>query len=126
MWLLVLLALNLNAVEIIPENQKPVIVMRGHYDSSIQNVFPPSEYRYYDKAAEREELLADGYLPPLERDALFRKLNFETKIQQLDQMDKDMLVMGARVYTAAQLKKQYPMLSLPELQRLRVEVRKIK
>lgn len=130
MWILTLLALNFyvaaSDTKAIPETQKPWISMRGFYNSSIQNEFPRSKYRYYDKAEERKHFDADGYLPPLERDALFRKLNLETKLQQLDQMDKDMLVMGAHVYTAAELKKQYPMLSLADLQRLRVAVRKSK
>lgn len=106
--------------------EKPVVFFRGSYNSDIKNVFPPDKFQYDDRESRRERWLRDGYLMPSERDALFRKLSIETKLSQLDQMDKDMLVMGARVYTPRELHKQYPMLTLGEVTKLKREVEKIK
>lgn len=67
-----------------------------------------------------------GYLPPDERDALYRKLGIETKISAMDELDKDMLMLGARAYSVRELKSSYPMLSEKQLRQLKVEMGKVK
>ncbi|MBX3022071.1 MAG: hypothetical protein KF799_10390 [Bdellovibrionales bacterium] len=126
MWTVVFF-LSLVASATSPDPSKPTIWVDGYTNAEIQNYFPANDYNYVSKTSQRRaQWEDDGYLPPLERDSLFRKLGIETKLQALDQMDKDMLVMGAREYTVPQLHKQYPMLSLGELRRLKREVEKIK
>lgn len=75
-----------------------------------------------DARAERRA----GYLPPDERDALYRKLGIETKISAMDEFDKDMLMLGARAYSVLELKASYPMLSENQLRRLKTEMGKVK
>jgi hypothetical protein len=104
---------------------RPVIWTKGFY-GALKARFPASQFEYLDPQTRRKDLLKQGYLQPLERDALFRKLNLETKLQQMDEMDKDMLVMGAKFYSVPELVKQYPMLSGSQLRRLKTEVEKIK
>lgn len=107
--------------------KKPTIWMNGPVNSEMQKHFSDKDVNFVTPEIERKVAWErDGYLKPLERDALFRKVDIETKLGKLDQMDKDMLVMGAKVYTPKQLHKQYPMLSLTDLQRLKKEVEKIK
>jgi hypothetical protein len=104
---------------------RPVIWTKGFY-GSLKARFPSSQFDYLDPETRRKDLLEQGYLQPSERDALFRKLNLETKLQQMDELDKDMLVMGAKAYSVPELVKQYPMLSGKQLRRLKTEVEKIK
>ena len=67
-----------------------------------------------------------GYLPPDERDALYRKLGIETKISAMDEFDKDMLMLSSRAYSVRELKVSYPMLSEGQLRRLKTEMGKVK
>ena len=72
--------------------------------------------------AEREA----GYLPPPERDSMFRKIGIETRVNGMDEFEKDMLMMGARVYTVRELKSEYPMLSEKQIKKLKAEMGKVK
>jgi hypothetical protein len=62
------------------------------------------------------------YLPPRERNALFRKVGIETKVARMDEFDKDMLVMSAREYSVRELRADFPMLSEAQLTKLKAEV----
>lgn len=122
--LIAFFSIHVHATDV--DGAKPFIWTRGNYDY-LKTRLPANTFRFEDpQAARRRRFDEDGYLPPLERDALFRKLNLETKLQSMDELDKDMLVMGAKAYTVPELAKQYPMLSLRQLRRLKSEVEKFK
>jgi hypothetical protein len=107
------------------DQMRPTIWTKGFY-GPLKARFPASQFNYLDHETMRKELLVQGYLMPHERDALFRKLNLDTKLKKMDEMDKDMLVMGAKAYTVPELVKQYTMLTGAQLRRLKTEVEKIK
>lgn len=67
-----------------------------------------------------------GYLPPDERDALYRKLGIETKVSAMDEFEKDMLMLSARAYNVRELKASYPMLNERQLKQLKTEMGKVK
>lgn len=104
---------------------KPVVWTSG-FPSSAAEYFPPDKYQVLNREVQNEDMAHDGYLPPHRRDALFRKVGIETRIGALDELDKDMLVMGARSYSVAELKKQYPMLTQRQLTALKREIGRLK
>ena len=93
--------------------------------SAVRKFFPADKYRMMDAEAEAKELDESGYLKPHVRAALFHKLNLEESVQGLDDMDKDMLVMGARFETLESLKKHFRMLNEAQLKSLQHEVREM-
>lgn len=72
---------------------------------------------------EAAQFKKSGYIPPHERNALFRRLGMEMALIKMDEFDKDVLVMAAREYTVRELKSEYPMLSELQLRRLKDAVR---
>ena len=107
------------------KNVKPLIWTSGHYNS-LKGVFSPKEYDFMDRETKARELHEQGFLRPTERDSIFRKLKLESKLTQLDDLDKDLLVANARYYSVAELRKQYPMLTFQQLRQLKAEVERIK
>src|SRR5438128_1112912 len=77
---------------------------------AVRKFFPPEQYLMLDSAAEAKELEDQGYVQPRERAALFHKLQIEEALENLDDLDKDILVMGARFEPLETLKKHFPML----------------
>jgi hypothetical protein len=104
---------------------KPFLWTRGNIEF-LKTRLPAGMFQYEDTAAERRRDLDEGYLPPRERDALFRRLSLETKLKGMDELDKDMLIMGAKSYTVPELVKQYPMLNSAQLRRLKTAVENYK
>ena len=107
------------------KRQKPLIWTSGNYNS-VKQVFPPSQYDFMDMESENRERREQGLLLPQERDALFRKLNLDTKLAQMDDLDKDLLVASVRYYSVSELAKMYPMLTPGQLNRLKAAVERIK
>ena len=72
---------------------------------------------------------AEGYLNPDRRDAVFKKLGLESALKSYDDLDKDMLVMGVRDSSPAelaQMRTKYKTLTLKQLTQLRAAVRTAK
>lgn len=108
--------------------ERPAVTVwtRGNV-KQVRNMFAPGvNVKVLDAQAERERDRDSGYVPPGERNALFRKVGIETKVAKMDELDKDMLVMGAREYSVREMRAQYPMLSEGEIKRLRNELGKRK
>lgn len=103
------------------DSDLPVVRTRGDAEY-LKARMPAEQFNVQTPDEERRLLLEQGYIMPRERDALFRKLNLDTKLKKFDEMDKDMLVMDAKAYTLPELIKQYPMLNTTVLKRLKTEV----
>jgi hypothetical protein len=101
----------------------PQAVVWARDPDAIRKFFPPDKYKMLDAEAEAKDLEESGYLTPRKRDALFHKLNLEERVSELDEMDKDILVMDARFEDVAAMKKHHPQFTSLELQKLHDEVR---
>jgi|GEM_PF-7063992 len=99
---------------------------RGSVESAKALFGPEANVRVLSAETERARERKDGFLPPRERDAVFRKVGIETKIQSMDDFEKDLLMMSAREYTIRELRSDYPMLNETQLKRLQREMKKIK
>ncbi len=111
-----------------PVEQKPTVTVwtAGSIDSAKAMFAPNTNVRVLSAATEKQRELKAGYLPPHERDLLFRKIGIETGVSGMDEFDKDVLMMSAREYTLRELVSDFPMLSEAQLKRLRDEMRKVK
>ena len=87
-----------------------------------QKHFKGKNYRMLDVNEENRQFAEDGYVPPRERAALFHKLKLEDATAAMDDMDKDMLVMGAKFMKVEKLEKIYPHLTHDQLTKLSREV----
>lgn len=95
--------------------------------SSARALFAPgTNVKVLGREDEEARERKSGFLPPAERDAVFRKIGIETKISSMDEFDRDMLMLSAREYTVRELRADYPMLSENELSRLKSELRRRK
>lgn len=117
--------LFLNATAVVAEPRPQVTVWtRGHIRSA--KAILPKEYKVLDRKTEAEDLRAAGYLEPAQREALFRKVGIDSKLKKLDELDKDMLVMGVPHYSVAELIVQYPMLNETQIRALKREIGNVK
>ena len=98
----------------------PSVTVWSRSPNAVRKYFPADKYRMLDSDDEKKQFEETGWLNPIARDALFNKLGFD--LQQLDEMDKDMLVMGARFETLPSLKKHYPMLKEEQIKALMKEL----
>jgi len=98
----------------------------GSVESARALFAPGSNVRILGREEEKRRDQKTGHLPPLERDAVFRKLGLESKVSGMDEFDKDLLIMSAREYTVRELKSDYPMFSEAQLSKLKREVGKPK
>jgi hypothetical protein len=103
----------------------PRATVWSRHPDAIRPFFPAETYRMLDAQDEKLEMDSTGYMLPQKRDALFHKLQLEQAVQGLDEMDKDMLVMGARFEEYPQLRKNYPTLSEQQIKNLMREVKEI-
>lgn len=103
----------------------PEAVVWAKHPEAVRKFFPDDKFKMLDAADEAKEFEKTGYLLPHKRDALFHKLNIDTKLTQLDEMDKDMLVMTARFEDQAAVRKHYPMLNDQQAAQLVREVREL-
>ncbi|MGE3681346.1 MAG: hypothetical protein AB7G93_06440 [Bdellovibrionales bacterium] len=106
-------------------SENPQITVWAKNPAAARAYFPKN-FRVLDAKHRSEEARKKGILPLAERDALFRKLRIESRLKALDDADKDALVMIAPHYTAAELHRQYPMLTVPQLKGLKAELGQIK
>ncbi len=114
------------AIDAAAEQPTATVWTRGSVDQA-RRIFSPSlPVKILGAQEEAERDRKSGHLQPRERDALFRKVGIETKVAQMDEMDKDMLVMAAREYSIRELKSDFPMLSENQLRRLKSELGRIK
>jgi hypothetical protein len=103
-----------------------VVWTKGSVDSARALFGPDTNVVVLSREEETRQERKAGYLPPDERDVLFRKVGIETRISNMDEFDKDILMMSAREYTIRELKSDYPMLTEAQLKRLKSEMRKVK
>jgi hypothetical protein len=121
MWLFLITQLVASSLAYAAED-RPVVWTRG-FTRSLPTVFSADNYRTLERSDEDIELRREGYLPPHQRDALFKKV--QLKLSDFDQMEKDILVLRAHEYTLPELQKFYPNLPLVQLRKLKVEVDRI-
>lgn len=86
---------------------------------------PGSGVKVLGAEEEQQRYREGGVLPVEERNALFRKIGVEPQVAQMDDLDKDMLIMAAREYNLRELRSDYPMFSEQQLKRLKSEVGKM-
>jgi hypothetical protein len=103
----------------------PSVTVWSRAPNAVRKFFPPERYRMLDGEDEKKQMNEEGYLLPSVRNALFHKLELEDLLAPLDEMDKDMLVMGARFETLVSLQKHYPMLKEDQLKALINEVKEL-
>ena len=120
----VLLSILMVAAAPVVRAEQRATVWSRHPDA-IRKFFPVDKYRMLDAQDEKLEMDSTGYMLPRQRDALFHKLQLEEAVKNLDEMDKDMLVMGARFEEFPQLRKSYPALSEAQIKKLMQEVKEI-
>jgi hypothetical protein len=99
---------------------------RGSVDSARKMFAPGAPVKILGRKEQEERDRDAGFVPPRERNALFRKVGIELKVAKMDEFDKDMLVMSAREYNLRELKSDYPMFTDGQLRRLKEELRKMK
>ena len=90
---------------------EPRATVWAKHPDAVKKFFPADTYRMLDAADEEKQFDEQGYILPQKRDAIFHKVGIEDKLTNLDEMDKDMLVMTARFEDAKSVKKHYPMLT---------------
>lgn len=95
--------------------------------SSLRKMFAPgTPVKILGKEEERERDKDAGFVPPRERNAIFRKVGIEAKVAKMDEFDKDMLVMSAQEYNLRSLKADYPAFTETQLRKLKEEVVRFK
>ncbi|MGZ3723669.1 MAG: hypothetical protein ACXVA9_12090 [Bdellovibrionales bacterium] len=103
----------------------PQATVWSRHPDAIRKFFPAAKYRMLDGKDFQKEQADSGYILPQQRDALFRKLGLEAALTSLDDMDKDMLVMGARFEELPSLRKNFPMLTETQIKNLQQEVKEL-
>lgn len=111
-----------------PDSKNPDVIVwtSGDSDKAREIFSPDVNLVVLSREREVSQQLKSGYLEPHERDALFRKVGIETRLQGMDEFDKDMLMLSAREYTIRELRSDYPMLTEPQLTHLQREMKKVK
>lgn len=85
---------------------------------------PEDKFQYYDAEAQENGFREDGYLQPRQRSALFHKLQLEEALNELDDLDKDRLVMGAAIEKDTNvLQRRFPMLTHKQIKALQKEMK---
>ncbi len=103
----------------------PVATVWARNPEAVRKFFPPDKYRLLDANTQAEDNRGSGYLMPSVRDGLFHKVAIEEQVKDLDELNKDMLVMGARFEKLETIHKNYPMLSPEKIKQLQHEVREL-
>lgn len=85
----------------------------------------PEDYRLLDARDEAKELAEQGYYGVHEREAIFHRAGVDEIVSGFDEMDKDMLIMGAKFKKLKALKKRYPMLTEKQLKALQKQVKEV-
>jgi hypothetical protein len=121
------LCLMLGSLHVLAEEAPDAFVWTSGSIEGARALFgPQANVEILSREVEERRERKAGYLPPDQRDVVFRKVGIETKISNMDEFDKDMLMMGAGAYPLSVLKKEYPMLSETQLKRLQAEMKKVK
>jgi hypothetical protein len=97
---------------------------RGSVPAARALFAPGSGVKVLGAKEEAERNREAGLLPIEERNAIFRNVGVESQIVQMDEMDRDMLIMAVREYTLRELQTDYPMFTLPQLKKLKRAVEK--
>jgi hypothetical protein len=105
--------------------QKASVVVWSRNPEAIRALFPEPNVHILDTADEDKELGDNGYVKPKARNALFRKLNLEATLADLDDLDKDLLMQSARTESVQAMRKYYPMLSADQAAKLQAAVKEI-
>ena len=90
---------------------------------AIRSVFTDDHYKILDNADQEREWKRQGYWPPREREAMFRRLKIDEALRDLNDYRKDMLVTCAHAQDIPTLKKAYPMLTETQLKVLKSTVK---
>jgi hypothetical protein len=117
----------LSSLHVLAEPKPDVVVWTSGSIDSVKALFSPDVNAVFlSREEEEKNERKAGWLAPVERDALFRKVGIETKVSGMDEFDKDILMMSAREYTISELKSEYPMITESQLKLLKLEMKKVK
>lgn len=117
----------LGSLHVLADEKPDAVVWTAGSVSSARALFgPDTNVTVLSGAQEARHERRAGHLPPAERDTLFRKVGIEMKISNMDEFDKDILMMSAREYNVRELHADYPMLTESQLLHLQREMKKVK
>ena len=105
-----------------------VVSSRGFFEH-LRATLPKGQAKFMDQRTLAAEARREGYLPPDQRDAVFRKLKLDRALAKYDEVDKDLLVMFVRDSNTNELlriRKRFTNISMTDLRRLRLELGRIK
>ena len=95
----------------------------------LRTKYPNQNIDYMDQRTVDEDQRREGYVPPLERDRLIKKLKLGRALAKTDDMDKDILFMYLREADRAEmtkLRRKYPTLTVAQMERIKAELGPVK
>ena len=114
----------MGSLHVLAQEKPKAVIWTKAAPESARKLFPDSRIRILSDKTEGERDKKSGYFQPDERDAIFRKVGIEDKLLNMDDLDKDMLIMGAKALPKADLLAEYPSLPPTLLEKLKVEASK--